>query len=181
MKKLLVGLTCLFLLLSAGAALAADVALTSVGQSPDAVMVKVVMKKLKVEADYDALMKPEGLAGQKVLVAVIGGSSKGLGAAGINADQEKARAVSLLEAAKKKGMKILVMHVGGEGRRGTLTDLFINAAVPFGERLILVKGGNNDGLFTKLAKKGVPITEVASVAAVQAPLEQALKDWKILP
>ena len=81
----------------------------------------------------------------------------------------------------KKGMKILVMHVGGEGRRGTLTDLFINAAVPFGERLILVKGGNNDGLFNKLAKKGAPITEVATVAAVQAPLEQALKDWKILP
>jgi hypothetical protein len=171
----------MFLFASASAALAADVALTSVGQSPDAVMVRVVMKKLKVEADYDALMKPEALGSQKVLVAVVGGSSKGLGAAGINADQEKARAVTLLEAAKKKGMKILVMHVGGEGRRGTLTDLFINAAVPFGERLILVKGGNNDGLFNKLAKKGAPITEVATVAAVQAPLEQALKDWKILP
>lgn len=181
MKKLVAGFLVMFLFVSASAALAADVALTSVGQSPDAVMVRVVMKKLKVEADYDALMKPEALGSQKVLVAVVGGSSKGLGAAGINADQEKARAVTLLEAAKKKGMKILVMHVGGEGRRGTLTDLFINAAVPFGERLILVKGGNNDGLFNKLAKKGAPITEVATVAAVQAPLEQALKDWKILP
>ncbi len=181
MKKLLVGFTCLFLMVFAGVALGADVALTSVGQSPDAVMVKVVMKKLKVEADYDAMMKPEALGKQKVLIAVVGGSSKGLGAAGINADQEKVRAVSLLEAAKKKNMKILVMHVGGEGRRGTLTDLFINSAVPFGERLILVKGGNNDGLFTKLAKKGVPITEVENVAAVQAPLEQALKDWKVLP
>lgn len=181
MKKLVAGFLVMFLFASASAALAADVALTSVGQSPDAVMVRVVMKKLKVEADYDALMKPEALGSQKVLVAVVGGSSKGLGAAGINADQEKARAVTLLEAAKKKGMKILVMHVGGEGRRGTLTDLFINAAVPFGERLILVKGGNNDGLFNKLAKKGAPITEVATVAAVQAPLEQALKDWKILP
>jgi hypothetical protein len=180
MKKVMAGVALLLLIASASAALAADVALTSVGQSPDAVMVRVVMRKLKVEADYDALMKPEALGSQKVLIAVVGGSSKGLGAAGINADQEKARAISLLEAAKKKGMKILVMHVGGEGRRGTLTDLFINAAVPFGERLVLVKGGNNDGLFTKLAKKGVPITEVETVAAVQAPLEQALKDWKVI-
>jgi len=180
MKKVMAGVALLLLIASASAALAADVALTSVGQSPDAVMVRVVMRKLKVEADYDALMKPEALGSQKVLIAVVGGSSKGLGAAGINADQEKARAISLLEAAKKKGMKILVMHVGGEGRRGTLTDLFINAAVPFGERLVLVKGGNNDGLVTKLAKTGVPITEVETVAAVQAPLEQALKDWKVI-
>ncbi len=78
-------------------------------------------------------------------------------------------------------MKILVMHVGGEGRRGTLTDLFINAAVPFADQVILVKGGNNDGLFTKLAKKGVAITEVPTVSGVQGPLEQAMKDWKVLP
>ena len=180
MRRILV-LLLLLLLASASSALAADVALTSVGQSPDAVMVKVVMKKIKVEPEYDALMKPAALGSQKVLVAVVGGSSKGLGAAGVNADQEKARAVSLIEGAKKKGMKILVMHVGGEGRRGTLTDLFINAAVPFADQVILVKGGNNDGLFTKLAKKGVAITEVPTVSGVQAPMEQALKDWKVLP
>ena len=180
MRRIL-GLLLLLLLASASSALAADVALTSVGQSPDAVMVKVVMKKIKVEPEYDALMKPAALGSQKVLVAVVGGSSKGLGAAGVNADQEKARAVSLIEGAKKKGMKILVMHVGGEGRRGTLTDLFINAAVPFADQVILVKGGNNDGLFTKLAKKGVAITEVPTVSGVQGPLEQAMKDWKVLP
>jgi hypothetical protein len=89
-------------LLLAGAAWCADVALTSVGQSPDATMVKVVLKKLKVENDHDNLFTPEKLAGQKVLLAVVGGSSKGLGAAGIDKDQEKARAVGLIEAAKEK-------------------------------------------------------------------------------
>ena len=44
-----------------------------------------------------------------------------------------------------------------------------------------LKGGNNDGLFTKLAKKGVAITEVPTVSGVQGPLEQAMKDWKVLP
>lgn len=65
------------LLCFAGASFAADIALTSAGQSPDAMMVRVVLKKLGVEADSDPLMKPEGLT-QKILIVVIGGSSKGL-------------------------------------------------------------------------------------------------------
>ena len=32
-------------------------------------------------------------------------------------------------------MKVLVMHIGGKGRRGTLTDLFIVEAVPMADQL----------------------------------------------
>jgi len=64
-----------------GHALAADVALTSVGQSPDAMMIRVVLRNMGIAHDYDSLMQPEMLADQKVLIAVVGGSSKGLGAA----------------------------------------------------------------------------------------------------
>ncbi|MFY9383506.1 MAG: DUF6305 family protein, partial [Acetomicrobium sp.] len=34
-------------------ALASTIALTSAGQSPDAMMVKVILKKMNVEADFD--------------------------------------------------------------------------------------------------------------------------------
>ncbi len=71
---LILGMCLLFS--ASSAAMAADVALTSVGQSPDAMMVMVVLKNLKVETDFDALMKPEDVAGHKVLIAVVGGSSK---------------------------------------------------------------------------------------------------------
>ena len=51
------------------AAFAADVALTSIGQGPDAMMIKVIMRSLKITPDYEPLMKPEALNSQKALVA----------------------------------------------------------------------------------------------------------------
>ncbi|MBP5211255.1 MAG: hypothetical protein J6Z30_00210, partial [Pyramidobacter sp.] len=139
-KKILLAL--LLAALTASAACAADVALTSIGQGPDAMMIKVIMRSLKSTPDYEPLMKPESLTNQKVLVAVVGGSSKGLGAAGIDKEQEVVRTKALLDAAVAKGMKVLIMHVGGEGRRGTLSDLFIDAAAPYADDMIIVDGGN---------------------------------------
>ncbi len=181
MKKLVLFLTALLslLLLAGVAAAASDVAITSVGQSPDGMMVKVLMKRLNIEPDYDALMKPGTLSGQKVLIAVVGGSSKGLGAAGIDKEEEKARAVSLIEEAKGKGMKVLVMHVGGEGRRGDLSDLFIEAATPLGDRVIVVKSGNGDGLFTKLKAASAGLVEIDKIQDATTPLDEAFKEWGV--
>lgn len=162
----------------ATAACAADVALTSIGQGPDAMMVKVVMRALKVVPDYDALMRPEALQNQKVLVAVVGGSSKGLGAAGIDKEEEVARAKALLDAAAKKGVKVLIMHVGGEGRRGTLSDLFINAAAPYADGMIVVDGGNSDGVFDKYAdERKIVIQTAPNVKGTKEPLGKILADW----
>ncbi|AER67480.1 hypothetical protein Tlie_1758 [Thermovirga lienii DSM 17291] len=166
---------------SANAASASDIALTSVGQSPDAMMVRVVLKNMKVQNDYNNLMKAEDLKDQKVLIAVVGGSSKGLGAAGINKEEEKERAIKLIEAAKQKGMKVLVMHVGGAGRRGQLSDMFIEAVVPYADAVIVVKGGNDDGLFTKLLEgKNVPMIEADSVKETVSPMKEVLSSWNVL-
>ena len=171
----------LALVLFAGTALAADIALTSVGQSPDAMMAKVVLKNMKVDVDFDALMKPEALAGHKVLIAVVGGSSKGLGAAGIDKDEEKARSIELIEAARDAGVKVLVMHIGGEGRRGTLSDLFISATVPLGDRLIMVDGANKDGLFDALIEgKDIPVDVAPTIRAIDEPMKKALSEWGVL-
>ncbi len=168
--------------LSCGA-FASDVALTSVGQSPDAMMVKVVLKSLGVVPDYNALMKADGLSGHKVLIAVVGGSSKGLGAAGIDKDDEVARSKELLEKARAEGTKVLVMHVGGPGRRGTLSDLFISAAVPFCDSLILVDRVNTDmdGLFTRLTEgRAVEVLSAENVRGTKEPLEKILASWGVL-
>lgn len=167
-------------LVSVSAAVAADVAITSVGQSSDGMMVKVLMKKMKIEPDYDALMKPAALSGQKVLIAVVGGSSKGLGAAGINKDDEKARAQGVIEAARKKNMKIIIMHVGGEGRRGDLSDMFITAVTKFGDRVIVVKSGNADKIFDKSKAPNAKLIEADSIQATAAPLEEALKEYGVI-
>lgn len=178
MKKLVFALA--LAALTASAAMAADVALTSIGQGPDAMMIKVVMRSLKVTPDYDALMKPEALTDQKAIVAVVGGSSKGLGAAGIDKEQEVERTKALLDAAAKKGMKVLIMHVGGEGRRGTLSDLFIEAACPFADEMIVVDGANGDGLFTKFAEaKGITIKSAPNVKGTREPLGEVLSAWGV--
>ena len=175
-------LSVFILLLLAASAFAADVALTSVGQSPDAMMVRVVLRNvLKVNPDYNALMTPSDLGDAKVLVAVVGGSSKGLGAAGINPEDEAARTKALLQAAKDTGKKILVMHVGGEGRRGTLSDLFITEAVPYADGMIIVDGGNQDGIFTKMAEPaGAKIITAPNVKGTAAPLKEFLSDWGVM-
>ena len=163
------------------AALAADLALTSVGQSPDAMMVRVVLKGMGAEADYLPLMKPEELGGYKALVAVVGGSSKGLGAAGIDKDGEVARAGALLEKARAEGKKILVMHVGGEGRRGTLSDLFIEAVAPFADSMIVVEGGDGDGIFTRIAEPAkTPVLSAPNVKGTAEPMKTVLTEWGVL-
>ena len=162
-----------------GAAFASDVAITSVGQSPDGMMVKVLMKKLKIEPDYNGMMEIGELTDQKVLIAVVGGSSKGLGAAGIDKEQEKARAVGLIEAAKQKGMKVLVMHVGGDGRRGDLSDMFITSVTPLGDRVIVVKSGNADDVFGKSKAADAQLIEVENIQATVTPLEEAFKEWNV--
>ena len=169
------------LIMLCGASLAADVVLTPFGQSPDAMMVRVVLKKLGVDGRLEKILKADGLQGEKVLITVVAGSSKGLGEAGIDKDAEIERMKAVVQAAKAGGMKVLVMHIGGKGRRGTLTDLFIVEAVPMADKLIVVEGGDYDGLFTELASgSGLEVITAPSVRGTSEPLEVILTEWEVL-
>lgn len=174
-------LACSVLAIFSSTALAADVVLTPFGQSPDAMMIRVVLKKLGVDGQLEKLLKADGLQDEKVLITVVAGSSKGLGEAGIDKDAEIERMKDLTQAAKAKGMKVLVMHIGGQGRRGTLTDIFIVEAVPMADKLIVVNGGDYDGLFTKLVEgTDLEILPSNSVRETGEPLKLVLTEWGIL-
>ena len=161
--------------------LAADVVLTPFGQSPDGMMIRVVLKKLGVDGRLEKILQADGLQDEKVLITVVAGSSKGLGEAGIDKDAEIARMNEVVEAAKAKGMKVLVMHIGGKGRRGTLTDVFIVEAVPMADKLIVVEGGDYDGLFTGLVEgTDLEIIPAPSVRETTEPLRQVLTEWEVL-
>jgi hypothetical protein len=164
-----------------GASWAADVVLTPFGQSPDAMMIKVVLKKLGVDGRLEKTLQADGLQDEKVLITVVAGSSKGLGEAGIDKDAEVVRMNELAKAAKARGMKVLVMHIGGKGRRGTLTDVFIVEAVPMADKLIVVEGGDYDGLFSGLVKgSDLEVMSAKSVRGTTEPLQQVLTEWGIL-
>ena len=174
-------LACSIFAVFSAVSLAADVVLTPFGQSPDAMMVKVVLKKIGVSGRLEKLLQVDGLMDEKVLITVVAGSSKGLGEAGIDKDAEIARMQAVVEAAKARGIKVLVMHIGGKGRRGTLTDLFIVEAVPMADSLIVVEGGDYDGLFTGLVEgTGLEIMPASSVRETQEPLKLLLTEWGVL-
>ena len=151
--------------------------LTSVGQSADMEMVRVLMTRARLQFRSDTLVMANGLtSADKTLVLVVGGSSKGLGAAGISVEDEMRRAQALVKQAKDMNMKIIAVHVGGEARRGSLSDGFIRFAVPEADFVIVVSEGDKDGLFTTLANQArVPINKVDRISAVGTPLAAAFR------
>jgi hypothetical protein len=147
--------------------------LTSIGQSADVQMVKTLLTRAEIEFDFNATAKAGEITG-KTLVLAVGGSSKGLGAAGIKAEDELARSAEIVKAAKENGMTVISVHVGGEARRGELSDKFIKEVVPYSDYIIVVADGNKDGFFDKLAN-GIPIDTVDKITAVVDPLKAAFK------
>jgi len=57
---------------------------TSAGQSPDVLMVRVLLNRIGVENITDELAEPAQLEGVQTVIFALGGSQKGLGAAGID-------------------------------------------------------------------------------------------------
>ena len=141
--------------------------LTSSGQSSDIAIVKVMLNtQAKLGLDVKPMAQPGDLAGVKTLVIVVGASTKGLGAAGIDMDKEIARTSALLKAAKAGNVKVLVLHTGGEGRRGKTSNDLIQIVVPEADRVVVVATGNKDKIFQKLAEgRKAPVVEVDKVTA----------------
>ena len=150
--------------------------LTSVGQSADVEMVKTLFKKINIDPTTDHLATADSIGNAKTLVLAIGGSSKGLGAAGIDADQELARVAKLVDAAKAKGLTIIAMHTGGQTRRGELSDKFIKPAFEKADYAIVVAEGDKDGMMTGLAaSESIPMDTVDKITDVPEILKAAFK------
>jgi hypothetical protein len=152
--------------------------LTSVGQSADIEMVKNLLKRGNIQftADPQAKASALGTSGAKSLLLAIGGSSKGLGAAGVSPEADIERAKAVVTEARKRGMKVIGLHIGGEARRGSMSDKFVMAAIPLCDYVIVVAEGNKDGAITKLCAKGkIPMDSVEKIVKVLDPLAKAFK------
>lgn len=152
------------------------VLLTSVGQSADFEMVKTMLDKNNIKYDKQGLATSENIGDAKTLILAVGGSSKGLGAAGIDANGELERVKELVDAADAKGLTIIALHIGGEARRGDLSDKFVAPSFEKADYAIVVKDGDKDGLMAGLAAKaGIPIDMVDGMADVVGKLGAAFK------
>jgi hypothetical protein len=146
--------------------------LTSVGQSSDIAIVKVVVNtQMKLDLVVKPLAAAADLEGMKTLVVVVGASTKGLGAAGLDVEKEIARGAALLKAAKDRGLKVLVLHTGGESRRGKTSNDMIEAVMPAADQVVVVASGNKDRLFNTLAaRRTTPVLEVERATALAEAL-----------
>ena len=71
---------------------------------------------------------------------------------------------SLISDAKKAKMKIIVLHLGGKARRGQLSDEFNKLAAYHADFLIVVKSGDEDLFFSKIAEqKKIPMALIDKI------------------
>lgn len=152
--------------------------LSSIGQASDIAVVKVLLNtKLKLGLEVKPLAKPEDLREHTLLVVVVGASTKGLGAAGLDIEKEMARARALLEAARTQGIGVIALHTGGQSRRGKTTDDLIKLVVAQADYTVVLTGGNKDHIFDSAAAgRGTPVVEVPSLAAVGDAVRAVVKD-----
>ena len=149
---------------------------TSGGQSADYQMIATVMEKQGMEFTTNNLATSADLGDAKTLIVVVGGSSKGLGAAGIDADGELERLDELMTAAKDAGLAFIAMHTGGEARRGDLSDKFITPVFNMADYAIVVSSGDSDGMMNDLcAGNGIPMDKIDSISDVVTVLPAAFK------
>ena len=149
---------------------------TSGGQSADYQMIATVMGKVGMDYTVNNLATSADLGAAKTLIVVVGGSSKGLGAAGIDADQELVRVGELIDGAKAAGLSVIAMHTGGEARRGDLSDKFITPIFEKADYAIVVTAGDADGLMAGVcAANGIPMSGIKSISEVTTVLPAAFK------
>jgi hypothetical protein len=147
------------------------VLLTSAGQSADVTIAGMLFKKANIQAKSLPQAKTTDLEGVKTLVVVAGFSSKGMGAAGISREQELTRVKSLLAAAQEKKLKVVTLHLGGKARRGNQSDDFNKMAAEASSYLLVVKQGDEDQFFSKIAaEKKIPFDLVDKIADAIQPV-----------
>jgi hypothetical protein len=148
------------------------VLLTSCGQSPGPLKIKVFLSKLNIDHVYNLQASVNDLAAKKkegkpfkTLIIVTGASLKGMGAAKTSIDDETDRIKKLIAEAKKMGVKIVGSHVEGMERRAqgasagdNSDEISIDAVCPVSDVLLVRKDGDEDKRFTAISTgKKIPM------------------------
>lgn len=124
---------------------------TALGQSPDAKTLSVLGGRARLNGDFKPLATADDVAAVKTVFVTVGTSLKGFGAAGVNLQTEIARSAELVKAAKAKGVYLILVHIGGEGRRDAMTNTLLDKLAPHADAFIVYDKGNADGYFNKAA------------------------------
>ena len=152
------------------------VLISSAGQSADVKLAGLLLKKEKVKSETVLIAKPDNLEGKKTLILVPGFSSKGLGAAGISAEEELERVKGIIKTANDENIPIVLLHIGGNARRKGQSDQFIKLVAESAKYMIVVEQANEDNFFTNLKDSlNIPLELVAKIPSAAEPLGKLFK------
>lgn len=148
------------------------VLLTSCGQSPGPLKIKVFFGRLNTDYVYNLQASAADLVAKKKegkpfksLIVVTGASLKGMGAAKVSIEDELDRVKKLIAEAKKQGIKVVGAHVEGMERRAqgaapgdNSDELSIDVVCPQSDLLLVRKDGDEDKRFTAIStSKKIPL------------------------
>ena len=154
------------------------VLITSAGQSPGGNMMRLLFRQNGIESDFNQLAEARHLKEKKynTLVVALGTSLKGMGAAGIDFDEELKRIQSLIDEAKRQGILLIGFHIEGEARRGGYDEDLISEIPQQLDYLVVRKDGNSDGVFTKISSEhAIPLKLVDKTMDVKGLLEEMFR------
>ncbi len=102
----------------------------------------------------DNLLEASEVTDGSVVFLVVSGSAKGLGGSNeYTKESEEIRATAFATAASQDKFTLIVLHLGGTARRGTLTDGFLDIVCPEAAAVVVrcseADNANSDGYFTK--------------------------------
>ena len=156
------------------------VLITSCGQGSGANMIKVLFMRLKLQAvppayemnsfatAEDLKKAKENRTPFKSVIIAMEASLKGMGAAGIDIEDEIERTSQLIKEARTQGITIIGAHILGMKNRAqgaapgdNSDELSIDAIAPISDLLLINKGGNEDSRFTIISQeKNIPMIQV---------------------
>ncbi|MHB1167585.1 MAG: DUF6305 family protein [Carboxydocellales bacterium] len=149
---------------------------TTAGQGLDGLIVAKYASKLNIRNYYRHRAEPVDLQDVNSLIITLGFSPAGLEAAYMDVAKEKQRLKDLVRAAVQAKKPIILIHLGGMGRRSPLNDETAWELAAQASYLVVVKESNQDGFFAKLAReKHLPFTEVASLEGIKVPLNSVFR------
>jgi len=129
--------------------------ITSGGQSPGALQMMVLAKAVKLEYVFEKILPAAEFdpSSFKSAMIVVGASGKGLGAAGIDVDQETERVLGIATLCQENGIPLILVQLEGAARRGPSSDIILDALAPFASALFVKADANEDAKFTTLGEE----------------------------
>lgn len=152
------------------------VLITSAGQAVEGHILDKMTKQLHIDGDYRPRALATDIYDYKTVILVTGFSAYGLKETGRTIIEEKERIGEMLREIKKQNIPLIVIHLGGHGRVGSITLSFIKMALTETDYIIAQRNSDYHGELRLLAReKGIPITLVKDLDDIKTPLNSIFR------